>query len=81
MKPEMVVWKTLLKRNGLRRSLVKRVSNRLMMSKLHIDKRTVAVVSAYAPQQDVITDEKDRFYENIIQSIASISKKGIYGYH
>ena len=52
-----------------------------MMIKLHIGKRTVAVVSAYAPQQDVTTDEKDRFYENIIQSIASVSKKGMHGYH
>ena len=50
MKPEMVVLKSLLKRNGLRRCLAKRVSNRLMMIKLQIDKRTVVVVSAYAPQ-------------------------------
>ena len=52
-----------------------------MMIKLHIDKRTVAVVSAQAPQQDVTADEKGRFYENIIQSIASISKKGMHGYY
>ena len=50
MKPEMVVLKSLLKRNGLRRCLAKRVSNRLMMIKLQIDKRTVVVVSAYTPQ-------------------------------
>ena len=70
-----------MKRNGLRRCLVKRVGNRLMMIKLQIDKRTVVLVSAYAPQQDLTTDEKDRFYESIIQLIASISKKGMRGFH
>ena len=60
---------------------VKRLSNRLMIIKLQIDKRIVVVVSAYAPQQDLTTDEKDRFYESIIQLIASIKKKGMHGYH
>ena len=71
----------MLKRNGLRRCLVKRVGNKLMMIKLQIDKRTVVLVSAYAPHQDLTTDQKDLFYESIIQLIASISKKGMYGYH
>ena len=70
-----------MKRNGLRRCLVKRVGNRLMMIKLQIDKRTVVLVSAYAPQQDLTTDQKDRFYESTIQFIATISKKGMHGYH
>ena len=52
-----------------------------MMIKLQIDKRTVVLVSTYAPHQDLTTDQKDRFYENIIQLIASISKKGMHGYH
>ena len=42
---------------------VKCVSNRLMMIKLHTNKRTVAVVSHYAPQQGLTNDEKDRFYK------------------
>ena len=52
-----------------------------MMIKLQIDKRTVVLVSAYAPQQDLTTDQKDRFYESTIQFIATISKKGMHGYH
>ena len=52
-----------------------------MMIKLQIDKRTVVLVSAYAPHQDLTTDQKDLFYESIIQLIASISKKGMHGYH
>ena len=51
------------------------------MIKLQIDKRIVVVVSAYAPPQDHTTDEKDHFYESIMQLIASISKKGMHGYH
>ena len=41
---------------------IKSSSNRLMMIKPQIDKRTVVVVSTYAPQQDLTTDE-DRFYD------------------
>ena len=52
-----------------------------MMIKLQIDKRTVVLVSAYAPQQDLTTDEKDRFYQSITRLIASINKKGMHGYH
>ena len=54
---------------------VKSVSDRLMMIKLHTDKRTVVVVSGYAPQQGLNNDEKDRFCENIIQLIASVNEK------
>ena len=53
---------------------VKSVSDRLMMIKLHTDKRTVVVVSGYAPQQGLNNDEKDRFCENI-QLIASVNEK------
>ena len=52
-----------------------------MMIKLQIDNRVVVVVSGYAPQQDLTTDEKDRFYQSITRLIASINKKGMHGYH
>ena len=45
--------------------------------KLHTDKRTVAVVSGYSPQQDLTNDEKGRFYENIIQLIASVNEENM----
>ena len=54
---------------------IKRVSVRLMMIKLHTDKKTVAVVLAYAPQRGLTNDEKDRFYKNIIQLITSVNEK------
>ena len=41
---------------------VKSVSDRLMMIKLHTDKRTVVVVSGYAPHKGLTNDEKDCFY-------------------
>ena len=54
---------------------VKLVRDRLMMIKLHTDKRTIVVVSDYANQPGLANDEKDRFYENIIQLIASVNEK------
>ena len=54
---------------------VKCVSNRLMVIKLYTDKRTVVVVSGYAPQQGFANDKKDCFCENIIQLIASVNEK------
>ena len=45
--------------------------------KLHTDKRTFAVVSGYSPQQGLTNDEKDYFYKNIIQLIASVNEKNI----
>ena len=38
-----------------------------MMVKLQTDKRTAVAVSAYAPQEGLTNDEKDCFYESIIQ--------------
>ena len=54
---------------------VKLVRDRLMMIKLHTDKRTSVLVSDYANQQGLANDKKDRFYENIIQLIASVNEK------
>ena len=42
-----------------------------MMFKLQMDKRTVVIISAYAPQQGLINDEKGRFSESIIQLTAN----------
>ena len=44
---------------------VKRVSNSLVMIKLHTNKRTGIVISGYAPQQGLTNDKKNRFYKNI----------------
>ena len=54
---------------------VKLVSDILMMIKLHTNKRTVVAVSDCANQQGLTNDEKDCFYENIIQLIASVNEK------
>ena len=48
---------------------VKRVSDRLMMIKLQTYERTIVAVSAYAPQQGLTNDEKDRFSPFLIASI------------
>ena len=53
---------------------VKRVSDRLMMIKLLVDNRTVAIVSTYAPQQGLGDVEKERFYESLIQLVAKINE-------
>ena len=53
---------------------VKRVSDRLMMIKLLVDKRTVAIMSTCAPQQGLGNDEKERFYESLIQLVAKINE-------
>ena len=52
---------------------VKHVNDRLMMIKLQTYKRTDVAVLAYALQEGLTNDEKDRFYESIIQLIASIN--------
>ena len=44
------------------------------MIRLHTDEGNVVAVSGYAPQQGLTNDEKDRFYENIIQLIASVNE-------
>ena len=54
---------------------VKLVKDRLMMISLQKDKRTVVIVSAYSPKQDLTNDEKDRFYESIVQLISTINEK------
>lgn len=45
------------------------------MVKLQTNNRTVPVVSAYASQLGLDHDEKDSFYENVTQLIASIYEK------
>ena len=54
---------------------VKLVKDRLMMISLQKDNRTVVIVSAYSPKQDLTNDEKDRFYESIVQLISTINGK------
>ena len=59
MKPKMVVLQYLLQRHELKWCLkFKSISGRLMMIKLQKDKRTVVVVSAYAPQQGLTNTKK-----------------------
>ena len=54
---------------------VKLVKDRLMMISLQTDKRTVVIVSAYSPKRGLTNDEKDRFYESIVQLISAINEK------
>ena len=54
---------------------VKLVKDRLMMIRLQTDKRTVVIVSAYSPKRGLTNDEKDRFYESIVQLISTINGK------
>ena len=51
---------------------VKRVNDRLMLIKLMVGKRVVAVVSAYAPQQGLTEEEKDKFYEDLISLTSKV---------
>ena len=46
-----------------------------MMISLQTDKKTVVIVSAYSPKQGLTNDEKDRFYESIVQLISTINEK------
>ena len=53
---------------------VKRVNHRLMMLKILVGKRTVSIVSCYAPQQGLTELEKDRFYDDLISLISVLSE-------
>ena len=53
---------------------VKRINERLMMIKLLIGKRVVAIISCYAPQQGLSNEEKDRFYEDLISLTSKIGE-------
>ena len=56
---------------------VKRVNDRLMMIKLLIGIRVVAIVSTYPPQQGLGEDEKDTFYEDLITLVSNINKDNL----
>ena len=53
---------------------VKRVNGRLMMIKLLILKRIVAIVSVYALQQGLAEDVKDKFYEDLISLVSKVEE-------
>lgn len=54
---------------------VKHVNDRLMMVKPQTYKRTAVAVLAYGLQEGRTNNEQDRFYESIVQLIASINEK------
>ena len=54
---------------------VKRVNARMMMVKLLVGNRVVAIISAYAPQQGLCEEVKDIFYENLISLAAKVDDK------
>ena len=53
---------------------VNRVNDRLMMIKLLVGKRVVAVISTYAPQQGLSDVEKDKFYEDLISLVSKVGE-------
>ena len=47
------------------------------MIKLLVDKKTVAILSTYAPQQGLGIEEKEKFYESVIQLVAKINENNM----
>ena len=56
---------------------VQRINSRIISLKILIGTCTMTVISAYAPQQGLSSDEKDSFYEALTQLTANIDSKEI----
>ena len=54
---------------------VNRVNDRLMLLKVLVGKRVVAIISAYAPQQGLSDEAKERFYADLIYHTSKIDEK------
>ena len=54
---------------------VKRMSGRLMAMKLEVKRSILNIVSAYAPQVNNSTEEKNDFWQDLDRLIESISKQ------
>ena len=56
---------------------VDRVNDHIMLLKLLVGKKVVPIVSAYAPQQGLSVDRKDKFFETPLHTVSKIGNNEI----
>ena len=56
---------------------VNRVNDRIMLLKILIGKEVLSVISAYAPQQGLSNEVKERFYADLVLLTSKIDEKEI----